>query len=95
MRFYIVRMDATAFIYELKGIKGKEKTYLIRQVFGYKDISNHRRYTYERDGALTPYIQEKWGKSVIITKRSDVLAVKKILTKNNIPHKTRKIKIID
>lgn len=88
-------MDATAFIYELKEVKGKNKTYLIRKVFGYKDLSNHGNYTYERPGKLTPYIKEKWGKSVIITKKSNTTTVSNILKKNKIQHKTRKIKIID
>lgn len=88
-------MDATAFIYELKEVKGKNKTYLIREIFGYKDVSNHGRYAYERPGKLTPYTREKWGRSVIITKRSDTFAVSKVLKRNKVPYRTRKIKIID
>ena len=88
-------MDATAFIYELKEVKGKNKTYLIRKVFGYKDLSNHGNYAYERPGKLTQYIKEKWGKSVIITKRSNSTTVSNILKRSKIPHKTRNIKIID
>lgn len=88
-------MNATAFIYELKEVKGKNKTYLIRKIFGYKDLSNHGNYAYERPGKLTPYIEEKWGKSVIITKRSNATTVSGILKKIKIPHKTRKIKILD
>ena len=88
-------MDATAFIYELKEVKGKNKTYLIRKVFGYKDLSNHGSYAYERPGKLTQYVQEKWGKSVIITKRGDTTTVSNILKKNKIPHRVRKIKILD
>ena len=88
-------MDATAFIYELKEVKGKNKTYLIRKVFGYKDLSNHGNYAYERQGKLTPHIKEKWGKSVIITKRSSSTTVSNILKRNKIPHKTRNIKILD
>ena len=88
-------MDATAFIYELKEIKGKAKTYLIRKLFGYKDKSNHGKYSYERPGKLTPYTKEKWGKSVIIVKREDGPIVSKLLTKNKIGHRTRSIKIMD
>lgn len=88
-------MDATAFIYELKETKGKNKTYLIRKIFGYTDKSNHGTYTYERAGKLTPYTQEKWGKSVIITKREHAPTVSKILKKNKIPHRTKNIKITD
>ena len=88
-------MDATAFIYELKKTKGKDKTYLIREVFGYKDVSNHGKYAYERSGKLTPFIEEKWGRAVIITKRSNAATVSNILKRSQIPHKARKIKILD
>ena len=87
-------MDATAFIYELKEVNGKNKTYLIRKVFGYKDTSNHGKYSYERQGKLTPHIKEKWGRSVIITKRSNELKVSRILKQSKIPYRTRKIRII-
>lgn len=88
-------MNAAAVIYELKEIKGKDKTYLIRKLFGYSDKSNHGKYSYERSGKLSKYTKEKWGKSVIIIKRSDTAAVSRILTRNKIGHRTRKIRIID
>ncbi|MFQ5621407.1 MAG: hypothetical protein ACE5FT_06205 [Candidatus Nanoarchaeia archaeon] len=86
-------MNATAIIYDLKSIKGKNKTYLIRELFGYTDQSNHGKYTYHRPGTITPYIKEKWGQSVIITKRKDKQAATNILKKKNIPYKTKNIKI--
>ena len=88
-------MNATAFIYELKEVKGRNKTYLIRKVFGYTDVSNHGNYSYDRPGKLTPHIKEKWGKSVIIAKRSDASKVSNVLRKNKIPHKVRNIKLLD
>ena len=88
-------MDSTAIIYDLQKVKGKNKTYLIRELFGYKDKSNHGKYSYDRPGILTPYIQEKWGRSVIIAKRKDKQAATELLKKNKIPHKTKNIKIID
>ena len=88
-------MDATAIIYDLKQTKGKPKTYLIRKVFGYKDKSNHGKYNYQRPGDLTPYIYEKWGRSVIITKSKDTTHAKSILKKTRIPYQTRNIKILD
>ncbi len=88
-------MDATAFIYELKEAKGKSKTYLIRKIFFFFFFSNHGNYTYERPGKLTPLIKEKWGKSVIITKRSDAATVSTVLKKNKILHRTKNIKIVD
>lgn len=87
-------MDATALIYDLQKTKGKNKTYLIRKIFGYKDKSNHGKYSYERAGILTSYIYEKWGKGVVITKRKDKQIVQKILRKNKIQFKTRNIKIL-
>lgn len=88
-------MNATAFIYNLKRRKGKSKTYLIRRIFGYKDVSNHGKYAYKREGKLTPYIYEKWGRSVILIKEIDAATVSRILMKNKIPHTTRKIKLLD
>ena len=88
-------MDATAIIYDLKEIKGKDKTYLIRKIFGYKDKSNHGKYSYERSGIITSHIKEKWGQSVIIVKRRSSSIITKILKQNNISYKTRNIKIMD
>ncbi len=84
-------MDATAFVYDLSAVKGKKKTYLIRKVFGYSDSSNNGKYSYQREGILTPYTKEKWGKSVIISKRSDSAEVGRILKANKIPYKTKEI----
>jgi hypothetical protein len=88
-------MRATAFIYNLSKKKGKEKTYLIRKIFGYKDKSNHGKYQYERKGILTPYILEKWGQSVIITEDSNTSIVRRILKEHQIPHETKKLQLID
>ena len=89
------RMEAIAFIYNLKEKKGKQKTYLIRDVFGYKDTSNHGKYKYERKGIITPHIIEKWGKSVIIAKINEKDNIRKILNDRKISFKTRNIKLID
>ncbi len=85
-------MDATAVIYSIENTKGKEKTYLIRKVFGYKDFSNNGRYKYERPGILTPHILQKWGKSVIIIKRHSEKIVDTILEQHKI--KNKKVRII-
>jgi hypothetical protein len=88
-------MEAIAFIYNLEEKKGKDKTYLIRKIFGYKDTSNHGKYKYKREGTLTPHIIEKWGKSVIITKKTQKTKVQHILKNNNISFTTRKLKLIN
>ena len=86
-------MKATAIIYDLKNFKGKEKTYLIREVYGYQDTSNHGKYKYHRQGKLTPYIKEKWGKNVIIINKKNLTKTKKILDTHNIPYQTRNIEL--
>lgn len=88
-------MRVTAFIYDLSERKGKDKTYLIRRIFGYKDTSNHGKYHYERKGILTPYVLEKWGRSVIITDDSNTSIVRRILKENKIPHKIRKLQLVN
>ena len=77
-------MKATAIIYDMSRIKGREKTYLIRELFGYKDTSNRGQYRYERPGMLTPYIYQKWGKSVIVVMKHKEGIVKKVLEKHDI-----------
>ena len=86
-------MKATAIIYDLKNFKGKEKTYLIRKVYGYQDTSNHSKYKYQRKGELTPYIKEKWGKNVIIINKKNLTKTKKILDTHKIPFQTRDIEL--
>ena len=88
-------MNVTAFIYDLTNWKKKEKTYLMRKIFGYKDNSNHGKYKYERMGSLSPFIIDKWGKSVILIKKKNTKKVKKILNIEQIPFKVRKIKLLD
>lgn len=86
-------MKAVAIIYNLKNFKGKEKTYLIRKIYGYQDTSNHSRYKYQRKGKLTPYIKEKWGKNVIIINKKNLAKTKKILNTHKIPFQTRDIEL--
>lgn len=86
-------MKAVAIIYDLKNFKGKEKTYLIRKIYGYQDTSNHSRYKYQRKGKLTPYIKEKWGKNVIIINKKNLAKTKKILNTHKIPFQTRDIEL--
>jgi len=84
----------TVIIYNLKNTKGINKTYLIRKIFGYIDRSNHNRYAYKRPGILTKYIQEKWGRSVIVIKNKDKQKAENILKKYHIPYQTKNIKIL-
>ena len=86
-------MDATAVIYEFKKQERKDKEKKRRKVFGYRDGSNKGRYTYKREGILTPLIIEKWGKSVIIIDRKNERKVVIALNKNHISHRKIRIKI--
>ncbi|MEW5897504.1 MAG: hypothetical protein AB1668_07455 [Nanoarchaeota archaeon] len=86
-------MDATAVIFDLKGIKNKNKTQLRRKVFGYHDISNHGNYSYQREGLLSPYVKEKWGKGVIIIKRAFQANVERILKEHKVNYKLRNVKL--
>ena len=86
-------MDATVIVYSLKNRKGLDKTHLIRKVFGYKDYSNRKQYTYDRDGLLSKYIIQKCGKSVIIIHRKKERIVAKILNEHKIKYKKIRIKL--
>ena len=86
-------MKTTALEYDLSRFKEKQKTYLIRDLFGYTDYSNHGKYQYERPGKLSKYILQKWGKCVIITK--DPKPIEHAFKKQRIPYKSKHITLFE
>lgn len=48
-----------------------------RRLYGYTDMSNHRRYTYKRSGLLSEIPYLKTTDSTIIVKRSHAQSVRK------------------
>ena len=84
-------MEVTAIIYDLVNYNRKEKVHKKRKVFGYKDFSNNKQYSYNRQGAITKYILKVWNKPVILVKTEDEEKVNRILNKNGINHENIKI----
>lgn len=61
--------------YSLGNIKPKQRTKFIRELYGYNDVSNHRRYSYERKGILSEIEYTKPFDSVLIIEGS----IKKVI----------------
>lgn len=84
-----------AIIYQINA-KGKKSSFQRRkEIIGYKDVSNNGQYIYEREGDISSFIIDKWGKSVIIIKRENETKVSAALKKHHIKHKKIKISIED
>ena len=74
-------MKKTMLLYDLKNKTNREKTHIVRSLFGYKDKSNNGTYEYQREGLLSSFRYEKLDKSVIIVDDKNEGAVKSILKK--------------
>ncbi len=57
------------------------KTMIHRELYGYKDISNHGKYTYKRKGFLETVKHKKMLGSIVILKKEDASKLVKILKK--------------
>ena len=70
------------FVYEFEGRTASEVGRINRQLFGYKDRSNHGRYIYWRNGLLSRMALKRLARGVILTDSvndSEVLeALKKV-----------------
>lgn len=75
------------FVYEFQGRTANQVGKINRQLFGYKDKSNHGKYVYWRDGYLSKMALKRLARGVILTDSmndSDVLdALKKVGAKKN------------
>lgn len=85
-------MKATAIIYEMPKKERKEQERIRRKLFGYIDKSNKCKYIYERRGLLNKYIEQRWGKSVMIISRKKERITSKILKNHKLT--SRKVRII-
>lgn len=75
-------LNKVMFVYEFEGRSANQVGKINRQLFGYKDKSNHGRYVYWRDGLLSKMSLKRIARGVILTDSindSDVLiALKKV-----------------
>ena len=55
------------FVYEFEGRTASQVGKINRQLFGYKDRSNHGRYIYWRDGHLSKMSLQRLTRGVILT----------------------------
>ena len=75
-------LQKVMFVYEFKGRTASEVGKINRQLFGYKDRSNHGKYVYWRNGLLSKIALKRLARGVILTDSvndSEVLsALKKV-----------------
>ena len=75
-------MGKTAlFYYALGKVDPSTKTMIYRELYGYKDLSNHGKYTYKRKGVLETIKHKKNLGSMIILKQEDASKLIKIFKK--------------
>ena len=55
------------FVYEFEGRTASEVGKMNRQLFGYKDRSNHGKYIYWRNGLLSKMALKRLARGVILT----------------------------
>jgi hypothetical protein len=69
------------FVYEFKGRTASEVGKINRQLFGYKDKSNHGKYIYWRDGFLSKMALKRLARGVILTDKINDSKVLRALKK--------------
>ena len=55
------------FVYEFEGRTASQVGKINRELFGYKDKSNHGKYVYWRDGHLSKMALKRLARGVILT----------------------------
>jgi hypothetical protein len=55
------------FVYEFEGRTASQVGKINRELFGYKDKSNHGKYVYWRDGYLSKMALKRLARGVILT----------------------------
>ena len=75
-------LNKVMFVYEFEGRTASEVGKVNRQLFGYKDKSNHGRYVYWRNGLLSKMALKRLARGVILTDSVNdsgvLLALKKV-----------------
>ena len=67
--------------YSLENSNAVNRTKLHRELYGYKDISNHGKYSYQRTGILQSTKSKKITDVVILTSKNQSNKIIKILEK--------------
>ena len=71
-------------LYDLNDKIPKDKTNIIRKLFGYSDKSNRGNYTYERKGTISEIPHERGCKSFLIVDVTNEAYVVDILKQLNV-----------
>jgi hypothetical protein len=73
------------FVYEFEGRTANEVGKINRELFGYKDRSNHGKYIYWREGLLSKMALKRIARGVILTDEVNdgkvLRALKKVMAK--------------
>jgi hypothetical protein len=69
------------FVYEFEGRTPNQVGKINRELFGYKDRSNHGKYVYWRDGHLSKMVLKRLARGVILTDKVNDLEVLDALKK--------------
>jgi hypothetical protein len=77
-------MNAKLICYSLGGLKPSQKVELCRELYGYKDYSNHGRYVYEREGLMQKLGFKRLLDSVILSNRKSFPQIMKTLNKYSV-----------
>jgi hypothetical protein len=87
-----IRMTKVALFYALEKEDPSTRTMIHRELYGYKDISNHGKYTYKRKGILETVRHKKLLGSMLMLKQKDVAKFIKIFKKYHIVHYVFEVK---
>ena len=60
-------LNKVMFVYEFEGRTANQVGKINRQLFGYKDKSNHGKYVYWRNGMLSKMALKRIARGVILT----------------------------
>ncbi|MFH1642532.1 MAG: hypothetical protein ABIC04_06575 [Nanoarchaeota archaeon] len=72
-------LQKVMFVYEFEGRTASEVGKINRQLFGYKDKSNHGKYIYWRNGLLSKISLKRLARGVILTDKVNDSEVLKAL----------------
>jgi hypothetical protein len=70
--------------YSLRKLTSFQRTKFQREMYGFKDISNHGKYTYRRPGLMDSIKHKKIYYSSLRVSEKDLEKVLKVLKKHNV-----------
>ena len=74
-------MNAKLICYALEKTSPSQRTMLHKELYGYKDLSNHGKYTYKRQGLLTRLKGKRITNAVMLIKNKQAQKIIDLLEK--------------